>query len=86
MSNVDKGPSISLVIPAYNEAELLPRLLGTVERARSRYRSGSSAVEVIVADNASTDGTGELARSRGCRVVRVEKRCIGAARNGGAAG
>jgi len=41
-------------------------------------------VEVVVADNASTDRTGEIARSRGCRVVHVGKRVIAAARNGGA--
>jgi len=41
-------------------------------------------IEVIVADNASTDRTGEIARARGCRVAFVEKRLIAAARNGGA--
>jgi len=75
---------ISLVIPAHNEAELLPRLLDTVDRARARYRRGEDAVEVIVADNASSDSTPMIARDRGCRVVEIEKRCIGAARNGGA--
>jgi len=72
---------ISLVIPAYNEARLLPRLLDSVETARSRYRRG---VQVIVADNASTDATAAIAAARGCEVARVEKRRIAAARNGGA--
>jgi glycosyltransferase involved in cell wall biosynthesis len=76
-------PRISLIIPAYNEAAYLPRLLDSVDRARARYASGWGAVEVIVADNASTDGTAAVAAARGCRVVRVEKRVIGAARNGG---
>ena len=49
-----------------------------------RYEAGWDEVEVIVADNASTDGTAAVARARGCRVVPVEKRCIAAARNGGA--
>jgi glycosyltransferase involved in cell wall biosynthesis len=48
-----------------------------------RYRYGPDEIEVSVADNASTDGTGNLARSRGCRVTRVERRAIGSARNGG---
>ena len=39
---------------------------------------------MIVVDNASTDRTAALAASRGCRVTRVEKRVIAAARNGGA--
>jgi glycosyltransferase involved in cell wall biosynthesis len=55
-----------------------------VDIARARFDGGSDAVEVIVADNASTDGTGELAADRGCRVVPVERRLIAAARNGGA--
>jgi len=76
---------ITLVVPAFNEAALLPRLLDTVDEARRRYRRGLDAVEVVVADNASTDGTGRIAGDRGCRVVRVDRRCIGAARNGGAA-
>jgi hypothetical protein len=40
---------------------------------------------VIVADNASTDDTGAIALARGCRVAIVNKRIIGASRNGGAA-
>ena len=71
----------SLVIPAYNEARLLPRLLDSVDAARSRYRG---SVQVIVADNASTDETAAIAAARGCEVARVEKRRIGVVRNGGA--
>jgi len=75
---------LSLIIPAHNESRLLPRLLDTVDVARERFVGGSDAIEVIVADNASTDGTGELAASRGCVVEPVERRLIAAARNGGA--
>lgn len=74
----------SLVIPAYNEEAYLARLLDTVDAARRAYRGGPDAIEVIVADNASTDGTASIADARGCRVARVEKRVIGAVRNGGA--
>ena len=74
----------SVVIPAYNEAGLLPRLLATLDTARQRYTGGATRVEMIVADNASTDATAALARQHGCRVARVEKRMIAAARNGGA--
>jgi glycosyltransferase involved in cell wall biosynthesis len=77
-------PAISIVIPAYNEAQFLPRLLDTIDAARDRYRGGRDAIEVIVADNSSTDATGDIARARGCRVAVVTKRVIGAARNGGA--
>lgn len=75
----------SLVIPAYNEASLLPALLDSVDVARAQYRGGAGAIEVIVADNASTDETAAIAGARGCRAVYVEKRAIAAARNSGAA-
>ena len=52
------SPRISLVIPAYNEERLLPRLLDTVDAARRRF---AGAVEVIVADNMSSDGTASAA-------------------------
>ncbi len=79
------SPSISLVIPAYNEAACLPRLLATVKVARERFRNGADRVEVIVADNGSTDDTVRIASDAGCRVTRAELRCIAAARNAGAA-
>ncbi len=74
----------SVIIPAYNEAAYLPRLLDSLSQAQARYRGGAAAVEIVVADNASTDGTAAIAEARGCRAVRVTKRVIGAARNGGA--
>jgi glycosyltransferase involved in cell wall biosynthesis len=77
-------PRFSVVIPAYNEERLLPRLLDSIDAAREIYGRGPGAIEVIVADNASTDSTASLAASRGCVVVSVEKRVIAAARNGGA--
>lgn len=80
----DATPRFSLVIPARNEAAYLPRLLDTVDAARARYHGGAEAIEVIVADNVSTDATAEIARRRGCRVVTAEKRIIGAVRNAGA--
>lgn len=79
------APRFSLVIPAYNEARYLPPLLDTVEIARLAYSGGREAVEVIVADNASTDATAAIATERGCRLAHVEKRIIAASRNGGAA-
>src|ERR1700722_13135715 len=75
---------ISLVIPAYNEEAFLPALLQSVEAARQRYVHGADRVEVIVGDNLSTDRTAAIAQEFGYRAVSVEKRCIGAVRNGGA--
>jgi len=76
-------PRLSLVIPAYNEERFLPRLLDSVEAAAQRYAHGAVAVQVIIADNASTDRTAALARERGCDVVPVAKRSIAATRNAG---
>ena len=42
-------------------------------------------LELIVADNMSTDGTARIAREGGALVVHVEERRIAAVRNGGAA-
>lgn len=80
---MDTRPRYSLIIPAYNEERLLPRLLDSIDVARRVY-APTGDVEVIVADNQSTDGTAGVAAARGCRVVDVEKRVIAAARNGGA--
>ncbi len=79
------APRFSLIIPAYNEQGYLPALLDSVEIASANYIDCSNAIEVIVSDNYSTDRTAEIARSRGCIVVKEEKRIIAAVRNAGAA-
>jgi len=78
-------PDLSLVIPAYNEERYLPRLLTSLAGASARYAAAGGSVEVIVADNQSTDATARVAREGGARVVPVTERRIAAARNGGAA-
>jgi glycosyltransferase involved in cell wall biosynthesis len=83
--NASAAPRCSLVIPAYNEQELLPRLLESVDGARRAYRRGLDGVEVIVADNQSSDATAAIARDHGCKVVTVTERRIASVRNGGAA-
>ena len=73
---------ISFVIPAHNEQALLPATL------RSAFRAGEAvggAFEVVVADDASTDRTPEIARKAEARVVSINRRQIAAARNAGAA-
>lgn len=59
----DEPPSISVVIPARDEAGNLGRLLTSLN-AQS-LRPG----EVLVVDDQSSDGTAEVARSLGARVV-----------------
>lgn len=70
------SPRFSVVIPAYNEAGYLPRLLDSLDAAIAAYPQARGRVEIVVADNASTDDTAAIARARGCVVAPVEKRCI----------
>lgn len=72
----------SVVIPAYNEARYLPATLQAVRRAEDFL---CEPVEIIVADNESTDATVAVAREYGARVVTVDIHCIAAVRNRGAA-
>ena len=74
------SPKFSVIIPAYNEEKLLPRLLDSIAVARKSYSGGANAVEVIVADNDSTDRTAAVAAEHGAKVLRVTKRRIAAAR------
>lgn len=74
---------ISVVIPAFNEAKLLPATLQAVARARSAFHQRGWLSEVVVCDNNSTDGTGEIARAAGAEVVFEPVNQIGRARNTG---
>ncbi|MDX2064446.1 MAG: glycosyltransferase family 2 protein [Fimbriimonadaceae bacterium] len=54
--------AIVLLIPARDEAANLPRLLASVPKS----------VRVIVVDDASTDGTGDIARAWGAEVITTD--------------
>lgn len=54
---------IFLALPAYNEAEALPRLLARVAVTAHRHFGGE--LRVIIADDGSTDGTADIARAAG---------------------
>ncbi len=47
-------PDLSIVIPAYNEAERLP---GTLAAVFAHLRQARYSAEVVVVDDGSTDGT-----------------------------
>jgi glycosyltransferase involved in cell wall biosynthesis len=76
------GRLVSVVIPARNEA---PGIRRTV-RAVLRHHVPGVAIEVIVVDDGSADGTSEVAFRAGARVVQVTRSPgnPGAARNLGA--
>jgi cellulose synthase/poly-beta-1,6-N-acetylglucosamine synthase-like glycosyltransferase len=58
-------PSLTVVVPARNEAETLPTLLPSL-RAED-YPD----YEILVVDDASTDGTADIAQAHGARVLRT---------------
>jgi glycosyltransferase involved in cell wall biosynthesis len=74
-------PSISFIVPAYNESAELPATLCSIHEAAQR--TGSN-YEVVVVDDASSDETAELARGFDARVVSISRRQIAASRNAGA--
>lgn len=73
--------NLSVVIPALNEAPNLPPVLAAIPVAE--LAAVGWKTEVIIVDNASTDGTGDLARSLGARVVEQPERGYGNAYHAG---
>jgi hypothetical protein len=71
---------LSVVLPCLDEAETLETC---IRKALSSIARMGIAGEVIVADNGSTDGSQEIARRLGARVVAVSIRGYGAALQGG---
>lgn len=65
------SPKISVIIPAFNEQESLPRVLNDLPKDRLH--------QIIVADNNSTDRTSEVARENGATVVFEKRRGYGQA-------
>ncbi|HEX6159373.1 MAG TPA: glycosyltransferase family 2 protein, partial [Thermoanaerobaculia bacterium] len=67
-------------MPCLNEAETLA---ACIRKARSMFAAHDVRGEVVVADNGSTDGSQEIARSEGARVVDVTEKGYGNALRGG---
>ena len=79
-------PSISVIIPAFNEESYLPDTLEAAWRSALLLRARHDVTtEVIVVDNDSTDATAKVARSLGARVVTELEHNIARVRNRGAA-
>lgn len=71
---------LTILMPCLNEAETL----GTcIRKAQAYLRQSGVSGEVLVADNGSTDGSQDIARDAGARVVAVADRGYGAALIGG---
>ena len=53
--SVSVPPRIAIILPAFNEAMTIARVLADFHKA-------CPAAEIVVVDNNSTDGTGDIAR------------------------
>ena len=73
-------PGVSVVIPCLNERATITQV---VREAKIAFDRWSGSVEVIVADNGSSDGSPALAAAAGARVVSVPARGYGAALQAG---
>lgn len=74
------GPDVNIVVPAHQAADTLPRCLDAILAA------GVDASDVVVVDDGSTDGSGDIARRKGVKVIRNDRPLRPAkARNAGVA-
>lgn len=72
-----QNPLVSVVIPAYNEAQYLTRALQSIRNQDFQN------FELIVVNNNSTDKTVEIAESFGAKVIFEPQRGVGFARQAG---
>ncbi len=72
----DSNPELTVVMPCLNEAETLETC---IRKARGFLERHQIRGEIVVGDNGSTDGSQDIARRCGARVVPVPVRGYGAA-------
>ena len=80
LAATERQIEVSVVMPCLNERETVGVC---VRKAMTALREAGIAGEVIVADNGSTDGSVEIARAEGARVVNIEEKGYGNALRGG---
>ncbi len=71
---------LTILMPCLNEAETLAVC---IRKALGFLRRHAVAGEVLIADNGSTDGSQQIARELGARVVQVDQKGYGSALMGG---
>jgi glycosyltransferase involved in cell wall biosynthesis len=73
-------PELTVVMPCLNEAETLSDCIDLIARTARKHEI---AVEIVVADNGSTDGSVQIAEEHGARVAHVSEKGYGNALMGG---
>jgi len=79
MSNIEQL-ELTILMPCLNEAETLATC---IKKARLFLEAHKISGEVLIADNGSTDGSQQIARDNGARLVDIPERGYGAALMGG---
>ncbi len=80
----DHDIDVTIVMPCLNEAASIDACIASARRALERLRQTHGLNgEIVVADNGSCDGSQQIARSLGARVVAVSRPGYGAAVIGG---
>jgi GT2 family glycosyltransferase len=72
-------PVLSFIVPVRNDADRLRECLESIRRATAAIES-----EIIVADNGSSDGSVDVARAAGARVLEMPDRRVSELRNAAA--
>jgi glycosyltransferase involved in cell wall biosynthesis len=71
---------LSIVMPCLNEAETLAVC---ITKAQSYLTRSGVVGEIVIADNGSTDGSQQIARALGARVIEIAEKGYGSALIGG---
>ena len=71
---------LTILMPCLNEAETLA---SCIQKAKQFLTTEQVQGEILIADNGSTDGSQEIARAQGARVISVPLRGYGAALKSG---
>ncbi len=82
LSSPGAGPSLTVVLPCYNEAERLP---GTLRSLLAHLSRVPGEVEVLVVDDGSTDATVAAVQAIAAADARVRLLCLSPNRGKGAA-
>jgi len=77
---MENHPKLSIVMPCLNEAETVAIC---ISKAKQFLKSRNINGEIIIADNGSNDGSLELARKTGAKVVQILEKGYGSALIGG---